>query len=173
MISDNTNDVLRLRPNRWTAVTRRTGLLVGVAALAVSLAAVSTPVATAAPVRAQSAHAVIPHAAPIVVRAANRKGFGKIFVAAPGGATLYRDSDDPPNTPTCTGSCASVWPPLVLPAGDKKPKGGPGVTGLGTVKLADGSLQVTFHKEPLYTFSGDSGHSVNGNGVGPFLVVQS
>jgi len=42
------------------------------------------------------------------------------------------------------------------------------VKGLGTVKLANGHLQVTFNKEPLYTFSGDSGHSVNGNGVGPF-----
>jgi hypothetical protein len=61
----------------------------------------------------------------------------------------------------------------VLPAGDTTPRGGPGVTGLGTVTLGDGDLQLTYNSEPLYTFTGDSGHSVNGNGVGPFLVVKA
>jgi predicted lipoprotein with Yx(FWY)xxD motif len=173
MISDSSN-VGSHRPRRLKFPRRRTTLLVSVAALAVSLAAVGVPAATAAPVRTDGLHAAVAHAKkpPIVVRAATRKGFGKILVAAPGGATLYRDSNDGPNDPTCTGSCASIWPPLVLPAGDTTPRGGPGVTGLGTVTLADGDLQVTYNSEPLYTFTGDSGHSVNGNGVGPFLVVK-
>jgi predicted lipoprotein with Yx(FWY)xxD motif len=170
MISDTTSHARQPRPSRLTASVRRTTLLVGLASLAVGLAAWA-PTATAAPVRAQSAHSVAPHAAPIVVRVASRKGFSKILVAA-AGASLYRDTNDGPNDPTCTGSCATVWPPLVLPKGDKKPKGGAGVTGLGTVMIANGQLQVTFHTEPLYTFSGDSGHSVDGNGVGPFLVVK-
>lgn len=172
MVSDSTNGDACQRRGHFATSRRRTTLLVGAAALAASLAAVGTPAATAAPVRAHGGHAAVPHAAPIVVRAATRTGFGKILVAATGGASLYRDTNDPPNKPTCTGSCASIWPPLLLPVGDKNPRGGPGVTGLGAVKVASGRLQVTYHKEPLYTFSGDSGHSVNGNGVGPFLVVK-
>jgi predicted lipoprotein with Yx(FWY)xxD motif len=108
--------------------------------------------------------------APVVVKAASRPKVGVILVAVPGGATLYRDTNDPPNTPTCTGGCAAVWPAYVLPAGDKVPKG---VKGLGTVKLSDGDLQVTYNQEPLYTFVDDSGHSVNGNGDGPFEVVAA
>jgi len=172
MISDHTTDILRPQPRHSTVPRRRTAFLLGVAALGVSLAAVGAPAATAAPARAQSVHSVAPRSTPIVVRVASRPGFGKILVTAPAGASLYRDTNDPPNKPTCTGSCATVWPPLVLPKGDTKPRGGFGVKGLGTVKLANGHLQVTFNKEPLYTFSGDSGHSVNGNGVGPFLVVK-
>lgn len=102
---------------------------------------------------------------------ASRPTVGKILVTEVGGTTLYRDSNDGPNDPTCTGGCASVWPPLVLPAGATKAKGGPGVKGLGTVKLKNGELQVTFNEEPLYTFVSDSKHSVNGNGDGPFSVV--
>lgn len=106
------------------------------------------------------------------VKAAPRPVVGTILVTGKGMA-LYRDSNDKPNGPTCTtaNGCAAVWPPLLLPAGHSAPKGGPGVTGLGTVKLADGSRQITFHKEPLYTFVDDSGTRVTGNGDGPFSVV--
>ncbi len=109
---------------------------------------------------------------PVVVDAASRIGVGTILVT-PKGATLYRDTADGPNKPTCTGGCASIWPAYLLPGGDTKPVGGKGVTGtLGTVKVAHGRLQVTCNKEPLYTFTGDSGKSVNGNGVGGFAVVK-
>jgi predicted lipoprotein with Yx(FWY)xxD motif len=173
-----TNDVPKHPRARPRGQGRRAWLLGGAAALAVSLSAVSLSAAgmsaaSAAPGRTRMAGTTPRAAAPIVVKAATRKGFGKILVTGTGGATLYRDTNDGPNDPTCTGSCATVWPPLLAPAGDTKPKGGPGVTGLGTVKLSDGDLQVTYHKKPLYTFSGDSGHSVNGNGIGPFLVVKS
>jgi predicted lipoprotein with Yx(FWY)xxD motif len=105
------------------------------------------------------------------VKLGHRTGVGKLLVTEHTGATLYIDTQDGPNMPTCTGACASVWPPFLLPKGDKTAEGGPGVTGLGTVKTS-GGLQVTFKKKPLYKFTGDSGHSVNGNGVGPFLIVQ-
>lgn len=108
---------------------------------------------------------------PVVVVAKARPTVGTILVTVSGGATLYRDTNDGPNDPTCTGGCASIWPPLLLPAGDTMPRGGAGVKGLGKVKLANGSFQVTYMKEPLYTFVDDSGHSVSGNGDGPFEVV--
>jgi len=33
-------------------------------------------------------------------------------------------------------------------------------------------LQVTYRKHRLYTFTGDSGGSVNGNDVGGFVVAK-
>jgi len=152
------------------ATKGRTFLAVAVTALGISLPLIG---ATSASASAAAARPHVSHAKPpIVVKAETRKGFGVILVTPAGGA-LYRDTNDGPNMPTCTGSCAKVWPPLVLPAGDTKPRGGKGVTGLGTVKIANNQLQVTYNTEPLYTFSGDSGKSVNGNGVGPFLVVPA
>jgi predicted lipoprotein with Yx(FWY)xxD motif len=111
------------------------------------------------------------HSAPMV-KAANRSSFGVILVTSKG-AALYRYSQDHPNTPTCTGACAAAWPPLLLPTGVTTAKGGSGVSGLGTVKLQSGRLQVTYHKMPLYTFASDSGTGVTGNGVGGFFVVKA
>jgi predicted lipoprotein with Yx(FWY)xxD motif len=141
---------------------RRAGPLVAVMA---ACGAISLPLA--APAVAQTTAKP-----PIVVKIGTRPTVGAILVTGATGQTLYRDTNDGPNHPTCTGSCASVWPPLVLAKGDTKARGGKGVKGLGTVKLADGDLQVTYMKEPLYTFVGDSGHSVHGNGDGPFEVVS-
>jgi hypothetical protein len=31
---------------------------------------------------------------------------------------------------------------------------------------------VTYHGQRLYTFTGDTGHSVNGNGVAGFVVAK-
>ena len=60
------------------------------------------------------------HVPSTVVRAAPRGKLGDILVTQ-AGATLYEDTAGP-----CTGGCASVWPPLVVPAGSKV-KAGPGV----------------------------------------------
>jgi predicted lipoprotein with Yx(FWY)xxD motif len=174
MTSQATTDAPDRRPEVLRTARRRTArIAVAVLAAAGVVAGLAAPAAMAAPARHATVHVATPATkTPIVVKAATRKGFGKILVTAKGGA-LYRDTNDGPNDPTCTGSCASIWPPLVLPAGDTTPKGGKGVTGLGTVKLANGDLQVTYNPEPLYTFVGDSGKSVNGNGDGPFLVVPA
>jgi len=55
------------------------------------------------------------------------------------GATLYRYTPDgTAGKATCTGGCASLWPPLTVPAGTTAPKGGPGVGKLGTTAAAHG-----------------------------------
>ena len=106
----------------------------------------------------------------VVVKTAKRGNLGTILVSAKG-ATLYHYTPDGPNKPTCTGGCASAWPPLLLPAGTTVAHGAKGVTGLGTVKLASGRLQVTDHKVPLYRFSGDKGSSTHGQGIGGIWFV--
>ncbi len=77
---------------------------------------------------------------------------------------------------TCTGACATAWPPLEASA---RPTAGSGVKSslLGTTKRADGSEQVTYNGHPLYTFQGDTASGqTNGqrsNGFGALWLVLS
>ena len=98
-----------------------------------------------------------------VVQAAMRTGFGKILVTINGGHSLYEHPGGP-----CGASCRSIWPPLLMPVGKTVPKG---ASCLATATLGK-RLQVTYHGQRLYTFTGDSGHSVNGNGVAGFVVAK-
>lgn len=84
------------------------------------------------------------------------------------GKTLYILTKDTPGTSTCTDSCAATWPPFILATGESTAAGS-GVTGtLGTLKRADGSIQVTYDNLPVYYFAADSaagdakGQGVNG-----------
>jgi predicted lipoprotein with Yx(FWY)xxD motif len=71
-----------------------------------------------------------------------------------GGMTLYHLSAEGNGKFICTNSsCLALWHPLTVPAGTQ-PSGS--VSSLGTVKRPDGSMQVTFEGEPLYTFAHDT-----------------
>jgi predicted lipoprotein with Yx(FWY)xxD motif len=115
------------------------------------------------PSRAHGAAARPDSASAVVVKVATRGSFGKILTTV-GGRTLYKHPTGP-----CTGSCLTVWPPLLLPIGKTVPKG---IVGLRAVLLASGRRQVTYRHRRLYTFVNDSGTSVNGNGVAGFLVAK-
>jgi predicted lipoprotein with Yx(FWY)xxD motif len=99
-----------------------------------------------------------------VVKERTRHGFGKILVTTKGRALYILPSG------SCTGSCLSIWPRLVMPKGKTIAKGAPclGVAKFGTHHR----LQVTYHKKRLYTFDGDSGTSVTGNGIDGFKVAK-
>jgi predicted lipoprotein with Yx(FWY)xxD motif len=94
-------------------------------------------------------------------------------LAGPSGLTLYTKAGDSASVSTCTGGCATAWPPLTVASGSKA-TGGAGVTGtFGTLTRADGSLQVTYKGKPLYYWQGDSNPGdVTGNGVGGFSVAR-
>ena len=76
-------------------------------------------------------------------------------LATKSGLTLYRYSVDPAGKATCTGACAKVWPPLLLPKGVTHLKAPHGVKGLSVVHVTGGRLQVFFHHQALYTFVSD------------------
>jgi predicted lipoprotein with Yx(FWY)xxD motif len=80
---------------------------------------------------------------------------GKVVVSA-SGRTLYHYTDETRGKVDCTGSCAKLWPPLLVKAG-AKPVAGPGVakTKLGIVKRPDGTSQVTYGGLGLYLYAGD------------------
>ena len=71
------------------------------------------------------------------------------------GFALYLFTHDRSAASTCYGACASAWPPFVVA---KRPlAAGPGARQglLGTVRRADGRLQVTYAGHPLYYYVDD------------------
>jgi predicted lipoprotein with Yx(FWY)xxD motif len=88
-------------------------------------------------------------------------GLGRILVDGRG-HTLYLFTKDTRAKSVCTFRCAAFWPPLIAVG---KPLAGPGVksTLLGTIRRADGHLQVTYNHHPLYVFAKDA-HRGDTNG---------
>ena len=89
------------------------------------------------------------------VKTAGVGTLGKVVVSA-SGRTLYHYTDESKGKVDCTGSCAKLWPPLLVKAG-AKPVAGPGIAKakLGVVKRPDGTSQVTYGGLGLYLYSGD------------------
>jgi predicted lipoprotein with Yx(FWY)xxD motif len=93
------------------------------------------------------------------------------FLTGPNGMTLYTHAGDGPSSSTCTGGCASAWPPLTTSG---QPTAGVGVPGqLGTMTRADGATQVTYDGVPLYYWQGDAKPGdVTGDGLSGFSVAK-
>jgi predicted lipoprotein with Yx(FWY)xxD motif len=95
-------------------------------------------------------------------------GIDDKFLADGQGRALYLFEADKDSTSTCTGACASAWPPVTASA---MPMAGGGVSQslLGTTKRADGTEQLTYNGHPLYYFSADTGSGMaKGQGVKAF-----
>jgi predicted lipoprotein with Yx(FWY)xxD motif len=137
---------------------RRAGLRVLAAVAGVSAVLIVTSVATAS-------------AAGSTVGVATTSNFGTVLTNAAGFA-LYTLPSDQNGMSGCSGTCATVWPAVTVPAGTT-PTAGTGVTGtVAAVMQANGTDQVTYNGSPLYTFVGDTAAGeATGNGVGGFAVV--
>jgi predicted lipoprotein with Yx(FWY)xxD motif len=95
---------------------------------------------------------------------------GRILVDAHG-RTLYLFGADKNGKSVCGGKCATFWPPLIATG---KPRAGAGTRPslLGTIKRANGQLQVTYNHHPLYAFVNDTkAGQVNGEGVKAFGAI--
>jgi predicted lipoprotein with Yx(FWY)xxD motif len=125
------------------------------------LVAVGAGVAVSAPTR------VAP-----TVKTAHSSKYGTLLVSSTG-FTLYQLGSERKGTIKCTGSCAKIWPPLLLAAG-AKPIAGPGVSQakLGAIKRPDHGTEVTYNGKALYRFASDSKPgAVTGQNVAGFHVV--
>ncbi len=101
-----------------------------------------------------------------IVKTVSNAKLGTILDDAKG-FTLYRFTNDGMDKSNCTGSCATLWPPLTVPAGTAGTAIAGQMSGFGTIKRSNGTLQVTYHGMPLYTYAGDtSAGQTNGQGVG-------
>jgi predicted lipoprotein with Yx(FWY)xxD motif len=81
-------------------------------------------------------------------------GSGGTFLTE-GGRTVYLWVKDGMNKSTCTGACASAWPP-VMDKGQLTASGGAKAADLGTIARPGGGKQVTYDGHALYFFAGDS-----------------
>jgi len=92
----------------------------------------------------------------ITVDATPAGKLGTVLVTNKGFA-LYMFAPDAARHVTCTGGCATAWPPLLVHAGQAV-AAGPGVRPglLGTAQNPGGGRVVTYHGWPLYTYLGDA-----------------
>lgn len=72
---------------------------------------------------------------------------------------LYYFEPDAGKGPTCYGSCAKAWPPL-LSAGRPIAGGGLKQSLLGTVRRKGGAKQVTYDGKPLYAYDHEGRNEV-------------
>lgn len=111
-----------------------------------------------------------------VVHASRLPGVGRVLVDGQN-FTLYVYLPDNRGPSKCTTVCASQWPPLLLPQGVRHPEAGPGVDAalLGTTRRANGALQVTYNRWPLYTDLADAPGQVDGqgDGMGAWYVLSA
>jgi predicted lipoprotein with Yx(FWY)xxD motif len=94
------------------------------------------------------------------IATAKNDKLGATVLVDGGGQTIYALSAEKGGKFICTDSkCLAAWKPVTGdPGGD--------VGSLATVKRPDGTQQVTYKGEPLYTFASDSGQGdANGEGI--------
>src|SRR2546426_5037512 len=87
------------------------------------------------------------------------------------GLTLYCFTPDTATTVTCTGGCATTWPPLIADAGTPTSD----ATLPGRLSVVDGAngKQVLYNGHPLYTYSkdGDAGDAYGQGIAGKWFVA--
>ena len=79
---------------------------------------------------------------------------GKVLVDGKG-RTLYLFEKDKNGRSSCSGECASFWPPL-LTSGKAAAGAGVKASLLGTTRRSNGTMQVTYAGHPLYRFALDT-----------------
>jgi predicted lipoprotein with Yx(FWY)xxD motif/plastocyanin len=169
--------VLPMTSSRHLTTATRIAGLAAVAAILVAAcssgsAATATPSTAAGPPSPTASAAASGAASTYTVAVANDATLG-MYLTGEGGKTLYLLTTDQSGTSTCTGACATAWPPFTLAPGETV-TGGSGVTGtFATLTRDDGSMQVTYDGVPLYYFAADTAAGdTNGQGVkGVWFVV--
>jgi predicted lipoprotein with Yx(FWY)xxD motif len=141
----------------------------------------ATPTGSATPASSQGAYGTSTtapasasmHAALITTK---HSKLGTIMAYGPRKMTVYLFEKDKGAASTCTGACATAWPPVI---GTPSAGAGAMAAGLGSITRSDGTKQVTYHGHPLYLFikdkdDGDAyGQGVNAFGGGWYVLAPS
>ncbi|MGD0062648.1 MAG: hypothetical protein ABSB76_04300 [Streptosporangiaceae bacterium] len=100
-----------------------------------------------------------------------KSAIGYVLAEANGQVVYVYSKDTKGGAPTCTGSCATTWPPVT-----GVPKAGPADTFPGSfavIKGAGGVEQITYDGMPLYRLAGAKPLATKGDGLGgEWHVVQ-
>ena len=171
-----------MQGNGRPTLHRSIGLRVRLAsciAVMCALVASAGAVGNAPPAGALSTTTTVPVSTPFYeVKTGVVHGLGRVLVDGQGFTLYVFAPDKHSGSSKCYGRCASAWPPLVLPSGVHKAPAGPGVRSafLGSTKRRDGTVEVTYHKWPLYTWvidsapGDDTGQDINNLG-GKWYVI--
>jgi predicted lipoprotein with Yx(FWY)xxD motif len=157
-----------MRKSGWAAAA-------GLGSLALLLTACggSSSTASSAPTvtAGQPSHAALGPAKGSIVLIVQKSALGYVLAAANGQVLYTYANDKKGGSPTCTGSCAAIWPPVtgnpVASTADT------GLGTLGTVSDANGAKQVTYNGMPLYTFKDAKPLATKGDGLdGVWHVIK-
>lgn len=86
---------------------------------------------------------------------------GSVYMMNAAHMTLYMRAGDGPNRSDCSGGCAGIWPPALLPQGAELGEN------YALFRRDDGSMQIAYKGQPLYLYSGDTRvGDTNGDGIG-------
>jgi predicted lipoprotein with Yx(FWY)xxD motif len=109
-------------------------------------------------------------ASTVQISTRNIPGLGPVLVNGEG-RTLYMFVPDHKSKVTCTGSCAEVWPPVLIPGGQQATASGQAKSSLlGSDPDPEGGQVVTYAGWPLYAYVSDTapgsakGQALNLNG---------
>ena len=125
--------------------TRRTSLRIGAVAVLVAV------VAAAAAVWSGTGAASSRHLTKSPTVTTRKVGKLGVILVNGAGRTLYMFVPDKQKKVTCKGSCAVIWPPLKVKAGQKPTAGGAAKKSL----LGVNGGVVTYNRWPLYTYITD------------------
>jgi predicted lipoprotein with Yx(FWY)xxD motif len=93
-----------------------------------------------------------------------RSKLGYVLALADGDVVYTYGNDKKGGQPTCTSSCAAIWPPVTgIPmtnSGETLPSGA-----LGTITLSDGAKQITYDGLPLYYLKSEKPLATTGEGM--------
>ena len=152
-----------MRPSsRWTSLA---GLAVGVAVIASACSsAAATPAAAVLGATSMPTSAGPVGATSMTLGSTNSPTLGA-YLTGQNGMTLYVLNKDTPDTSTCSGACATNWPPLTVAAGATVTGPSGAMSSFGQVARTDGTVQIAYNHMPLYYFAGDSAAGdTNGQG---------
>jgi predicted lipoprotein with Yx(FWY)xxD motif len=113
-----------------------------------------------------------------VITVKHASKLGTILAAGSKKLTVYMFEGDKSGASSCSGACASVWPPVTT-SGAATVAGTASSADLGTVTRADGTTQVTYKGHPLYFFAKDKdagdayGQGVHGFGSDWYVLKPS
>jgi predicted lipoprotein with Yx(FWY)xxD motif len=114
----------------------------------------------------------------VTVTVKHASKLGTILAVGTKKMTVYMFEGDKGVVSSCTGACASVWPPVTTSA-SATATGAAKSADLGTTTRSDGTTQVTYKGHPLYFFAkdkdaGDSyGQGVHCFGADWYVIAPS
>jgi predicted lipoprotein with Yx(FWY)xxD motif len=146
----------------------RVAALVGVALFVAACGSSSSSSSSSAPKASAPTSSSASSAPAAGVAVSTAKGSLGTYLTGPSGRALYIWLADSNGKSSCSGACASAWPPLTTTA-TPTASGGVSAAHLGTITRSDGAKQVTYMGHPLYYYVGDPGPgTTNGQGSDQF-----